>query len=120
MPYENALERLREILGLGSKTVEDLIAEIGLDMDVFPTSEQLCSWVGVSLGNNESAGKKSGRTTHGNKQAKSTLMEASWAATCTKGTFYKARYHRLVARRGKKRATVVVAHSADYETDINR
>lgn len=58
MPYENALERLREIPGLGSKTVEDLIAEIGLDMEVFPTSEQLCSWVGVSPGNNESAGKK--------------------------------------------------------------
>ena len=58
LPYENALDRLREIPGLGSKTVEDLIAEIGLDMEVFPTSEQLCSWVGVSPGNNESAGKK--------------------------------------------------------------
>ncbi len=38
-------------------------------------------------------------------------MEASWAATRTKGTFYKARYHRLAARRGKKRAAVAVAHS---------
>jgi hypothetical protein len=55
--------------------------------------------------------KKSGRTTHGNKQAKSTLMEASWAATRTKGTFYKARYHRIAALRGKKRAAVAVAHS---------
>lgn len=56
--YENALERLREIPGLSRKTVEDLIAEIGLDMEVFPTAEHLCSWVGVSPGNNESAGKK--------------------------------------------------------------
>lgn len=38
-------------------------------------------------------------------------MEASWAATRTKGTFYKAGYHRLAARRGKKRAAVAVAHS---------
>jgi hypothetical protein len=38
-------------------------------------------------------------------------MEASWAATRTKGTFYKARYHRIAARRGKKRAAVAVAHS---------
>jgi hypothetical protein len=38
-------------------------------------------------------------------------MEASWAATRTRGTFYKARYHRLAARRGKKRAAVAVAHS---------
>lgn len=110
-PYENALERFREIPGLSRETVEDLIAEIGLDMDVFPTEQHLCSRVGVSPGNNESAGKKSGRTTHGNKQAKSTLTEAAWAASRTKGTFYKARYHRLAARRGKKRAIIAVAHS---------
>jgi transposase len=57
-PYENALERLREIPGLNRKSVEDLIAEIGLDMDVFPNENHLSSWVGVSPGNNESAGKK--------------------------------------------------------------
>jgi len=74
-PYENALERLWEIPGLSRKTVEDLIAETGLDMDVFPTEQHLCSRVGVSPGNNESAGKKSGRTTHGNKQRKSILTE---------------------------------------------
>ena len=111
-PYENVLELLREIPGLSHKTVEDLIAEIGLDMEVFPSEKHLASWVGVSPGNNESAGKKkSGRTTHGNKQAKTTLTEAAWAATRTKDTFYHARYHRLAARRGKKRAIVAVAHS---------
>lgn len=52
------MERLREIPGLSRKTVEDLIAEIGLDMSVFPTENHLSSWVGVSPGNNESAGKK--------------------------------------------------------------
>ena len=55
--------------------------------------------------------KKSGRTTHGNKQAKSTLMEASWAASRTKNTFYNARYLRLAARRSKNRAAMAVAHS---------
>lgn len=111
-PYENVLELLREIPGLGHKTVEDLIAEIGLDMNAFPSEKHLASWVGVSPGNNESAGKKkSGRTTHGNKQAKTTLVEAAWSASRTKDTFYHARYHRLAARRGKKRAVVAVAHS---------
>lgn len=57
-PYEKTLEHLREIPGLSYKTVEDLIAEIGLDMNVFPNEQHLCSWVGVSPGNNESAGKK--------------------------------------------------------------
>ena len=57
-PNEKTLEHLREIQGLSHKTVEDLIAEIGLDMNVFPNEQHLCSWVGVSPGNNESAGKK--------------------------------------------------------------
>ena len=111
-PYENALELLKQIPGLSNKTVEDLVAETGLDMNVFPNEKHLCSWVGVSPGNNESAGKKkNGRTTHGNKQAKTTLTEAAWAAKNTKGSFYKARYHRIAARRGKKRAIIAVAHS---------
>lgn len=39
------------------------------------------------------------------------MVEVAWAASRTKGTFYKARYHRLAARRGKKKAIVAVAHS---------
>lgn len=112
LPYENVLERLREIPGLSDKSVEDLVAEIGLDMSVFPSEKHLASWVGLSPGNNESAGKKkSGRTTHGNKHAKSILTECALAASRTKNTFYSARYHRLAGRRGKKRAAIAVAHS---------
>lgn len=58
LEYENAIEALRGIPGLNTKTVEDLIAEIGLDMSVFPTEKHLASWAGMSPGNNESAGKK--------------------------------------------------------------
>lgn len=39
------------------------------------------------------------------------MVEVAWAASRSKGTFYKARYHRLAARRGKKKAIVAVAHS---------
>ncbi len=80
--YDNVLENLRTIPGLSKKTVEDLVAEIGLDMGTFPTEKHLASWPGMCPGNNESAGKKkSGRTTHGNKQVKAVLTEAAWAAT---------------------------------------
>ncbi|MDD2426428.1 MAG: IS110 family transposase [Bacteroidales bacterium] len=58
LEYENAIDALRGIPGLNTKTVEDLIAEIGLDMTVFPTEKHLSSWAGMSPGNNESAGKK--------------------------------------------------------------
>ena len=57
-PYENILELLKGIPGLSTKTVEDLVAEIGLDMEVFPSEKHLASWAGFAPGNNESAGKK--------------------------------------------------------------
>lgn len=80
-------------------------------MGVFPTEKHLASWTGMCPENNESAGNKSGGITHGNKQVKSVITEAAWAATRTKNTFYSARYHRLTARRGKKRALIAVEHS---------
>jgi len=42
---------------------------------------------------------------------KAVLTEVAWAATRTKNTYYSARYHRLAARRGKKRALIAVGHS---------
>lgn len=57
-PYDNILQLLKEVPGIGTKGAEDLVAEIGLDMEVFPTEKHLASWVGMSPGNNESAGKK--------------------------------------------------------------
>ena len=110
--YENAIELLKEIPGFSTKVVEDLVAEIGLDMSHFPSEKHLASWAGVCPGNNESAGKKkSGRITHGNKQVKAVITEAAWAATRTKNTFFSERYHRIAARRGKKRALIAVGHS---------
>ena len=81
-------------------------------MTVFPSDAHLASWAGLCPGNNESAGKQqSGRTPKGNRWLRRTLTEAAWAASRTKGSYFKAQYHRLVPRRGKKRAIVAVAHS---------
>lgn len=57
-PYDNVLELLKKVPGISSKSVEDLVAEIGLDMSMFPSEKNLASWAGMSPGNNESAGKK--------------------------------------------------------------
>ena len=54
--------------------------------------------------------KKNCRITHGNKALKSTLTESAWAASRTKGTYLKAKYHSLIGRRGKKRALIAVGH----------
>jgi transposase len=71
----------------------------------FPTSDDLASWAGFAPGNYQSGGKRySGRTPKGNRPIGSALNQAAWAAARTKGTFLKARYHRLAARLGKKQA----------------
>lgn len=110
--YHDAIDRLCEKPGIQNRVCEDLIAEIGLDMSNFSTSAHLCSWTGMCPGNNESAGKKkSGRTNHGDKQVKGTLVEAAWAASRAKGTFFMERFNRLAPRKGNKKALIAVGHS---------
>lgn len=111
-PFDQALQTLETIPGMGPKLAQAIVAEIGFDMTQFPTHKHLASWAKVCPGNNESAGKrKSGRTGKANKYLRSALVEAAHAASHTKGTYLSAQYHRLAARRGKKRAAMAVAHS---------
>lgn len=70
-PYADAIARISEIPGMGETSAKELLAEIGVDMSVFPTDAHLASWAGVCPGNNESAGKKKARTrTTGTKRRK--------------------------------------------------
>lgn len=109
---EATLARLDAIPGVNRHTIENVIAEIGTDMDQFPTAGHLSSWAGVSPGNEESAGKRQrSRTTHGNAWLRRALCEASWAASRKKDSYFQAQHRRLAARRGKKRATMAVGHA---------
>jgi transposase len=111
-PCEDEMERLATIPGIGRRTAEVLIAEIGTDMSRFPTPAHLASWAGMCPGNDESAGKRrSGKTRKGSPWLRSTLIEAARAAGRSKGTYLAAQYHRLAARRGSKRAAVAVGHT---------
>jgi transposase len=111
-PFEEALERIDGIPGMGRRTAEDFLAEIGVDVGRFPTAAPQASWAKLCPGNNESAGKrKTGKTGHGNPWLRDTLVEAAWGATRTRDTYLAAQYHRLAARRGAKRAIMAVAHS---------
>lgn len=110
--YEDAIKKIDELSGIGKRSAEVIVAEMGIDMSRFPTEAHLASWVGLCPGNNESAGKrKSGKTTKGNKYLKSTLIQCAKSAHKDKESFFYAQYQRLVVRRGANRATVAVAHS---------
>lgn len=111
-PFEEDMERMDGIHGVGRRAAEEVLAEIGVDMSRFPTAAHLASWVRLCPGNNESAGKrKSGSTGHGNPWLRSILVQVAWAAARTRGTYLSALYHRLAARRGSKRAIIAVAHA---------
>jgi transposase len=134
-----AVQALDAIPGIGVVSAEQIIAETGTDMSHFRNQHAFSKWTGTAPGNNESAGKrKSGRTSHGNKTLKSTLTQCAKSAQKVKASYFSAQYSRLVAHRGKNRATMAVAHSiaiaiffvlsgaefkdlgADYYTQFNR
>jgi transposase len=111
-PFEAELGRLMTIPGVAHRVAEVILAEIGMEMDRFPTAGHLSSWAGLACGNNESAGKRrSGRTPPGDRWLKTALVQAAWAAFRAKGTHLSKKFHRIAGSRGKKRAAVSVAHT---------
>ncbi len=110
--YEKNKKKLEKIPGIGKRSSEIILAEIGQDMNRFPTAGHISSWSGVCPGNNESAGKRrSGKTRKGNKILKSALVECAQSAVQHKSSFFYAQYQRISMRRGKKRALLAVAHT---------
>ncbi|HEV7235592.1 MAG TPA: IS110 family transposase [Ktedonobacteraceae bacterium] len=114
-PFQWALDLLVTIRGVGQRTAEVIIAEIGVDMERFPTSRHLASWAGMCPGNHESAGKrKSGRTRKGNVWLRTALVEAAQAAGRCKGSkesYLSAQYRRIARSGGSNKAAVAVGHS---------
>lgn len=111
-PYATLLARLDEISGVGRRTAEIILAEVGPCVEKWPTSGHLASWACVCPGNHESGGKRySGKRRKGQKWLVSALVEAAHAASRTRDTYLSAQFHRLRARKGAKRAAVAVAHS---------
>jgi transposase len=111
-PYAPALENLQTIPGVSQRVAETVLAEIGPQMEQFPTAAHLSSWAGICSGNDESAGKRrSGRTTKGSRWLRGMLVQSAWAASHTKDTYLAAQYRRLARRKGRKRALVAVAHT---------
>ncbi len=107
-----SLELLDSIPGVSRRTAEVLLAEVGGDVQRFPTANHLASWAGMCPGNHESAGKRlSGRTRKGSPWLRQALVEAAHGAARSKQTYLGAQYRRLAARRGKKKAAIAVGHT---------
>lgn len=109
---QQSVALLTTIPGVSKLTAVKVLAETGTKVEeTFGSTKRLAKWSGICPGNNESGGKKlSGRTTHGNKYLKSILVEAAWAATRTKGTYLRAKYDRMAASKGRKKALLIIGH----------
>ncbi|EAX46806.1 transposase IS116/IS110/IS902 family protein [Thermosinus carboxydivorans Nor1] len=110
--FKEALELIDTIPGIGKRIAQVILAEIGLDMSRFPSDKHIAAWSGLAPGNNESAGKRrSGKAKPGNPQLRSQLVQAAHTIARMKNCYLSSLYHRIAARRGKKRAAVAVAHA---------
>src|SRR5205085_4799207 len=111
-PFALVVELLCSITGIQQRGAESVIAEIGVDMRVFPTEKHLASWAGQCPGNDQSAGRRrSGKTRKGSKWLDYTLEEAAMAAIRVKNSYLAAQYQRLRPRRGHKKALGAVKHT---------
>ncbi len=109
--HRDVIQVVDTIPGVGRRTAETIVAEMGTDMDRFATPGHLASWAGVSPGNKRSADRsKRSPVKKGNNSLQSALVEAARAASRTK-TYLGAQYHRLARRIGANKAAMAVAHS---------
>ena len=103
--YKKEIDLLDSIPGIDKDSAKAIIAEIGIDMNQFPTVKNLTSWAGMSPGNNESAGvKKNGKSTKGDKALRATLNECAWSCIRSKKNRISATYWRFVKRMGPSKA----------------
>jgi transposase len=110
-PFAAAEARLKTIPGVGQQAAEVILAEIGPDLDRFPSAAHLCSWAGMCPGNHQGGGKRlRSRMRKGDRWLRAVLVQVAWAAVRQKGTLFGAQYRRWVKRMGQKKALVAVAH----------
>jgi len=111
-PYLRQIQQLDAVHGTGIISAQDVIAEIGTDMTIFPTASHLVSWAKWCPQVSQSGGKRKGTnaTGRGNPYLSAALGEISINAGRTQ-SFLGAKYRRLVKRMPKKKALVATGNS---------
>ena len=110
-PFAEQIALLDTVPGIDRALASELIAEIGTDMRAWPSAAHFAAWTGTCPGNRESAGvRRRARSREGNPYGKFILLRAAVSASRTVTSYLAARYRRLAARRGPRRALVALAH----------
>ena len=102
---------LLAIPGLNASTVQTIIAEVGPNLEAFPTEKEFCSWLGLAPHNDISGGKRlRSRTLKTHNRAGQAFRMAAHAAAKTPRSVFGAFYRRMKGRLGAKQALVATAH----------
>jgi transposase len=98
------------IPGIDETSAAAILAELGIDMSLFPSSKHLTAWAGLAPGSEESAGKaKAAPARKGNKYLRTSMVQSAWGATRTKDCHWRQVFLRLRSRLGPKKAIVAIA-----------
>jgi transposase len=108
-PEKEARAVLKTIPGVGTVTVDVVIAEVG-DVTRFRNSKQVVAYAGLAPGYRESAGKRKslGITKKGSPRLRWALVEAAWRLI-RQSPKWGRRFDGLAGRIGRKRAIVALA-----------
>jgi len=109
--YQDAVQRLAEVPGLGVDSAQQIVAEVGAKAATFASAKNLVSWVGACPGEEETAGvNRSKRSPKGNRQMRRILNQAANAAVKHKGSIFEIVYRRLVLRLGHNKTIGAITH----------
>jgi transposase len=110
-PYQDQVERLAEVPGLGVDSAQQIMAQVGATAATFPSDKDLSSWVGACPGDDETAGvSRSHRSPKGNRPMRRILNQAANAAVKHKGGIFEVLYRRHVPRLGHNQTIGVIGH----------
>lgn len=108
---QDAVIRVAEIPGFGADSAQQIIAEVGVEAETFPTAGQFTSWAGLCPGSEESAEQnRSSRSAKGNRFVRRILTQAAQSAVKKKGSHFQALFHRFLTKLGYKGAIWAIAH----------
>jgi transposase len=110
-PHQDAVRPLAEVPGFGVDSAGHVIAEVGPQAATFASAPELCSWVGVTPGREQSAEvSKSNRSPKGNRMMRRVLTQVANATVKSKGSVFEIAYRKIVGRLGHNKAIWAIAH----------
>ncbi len=111
MPFQDAVQRLTAIPGIGPGGAERIVVTLGPSASTFPSGRALACWLGVCPGVEQSGGtQRSAPPPRGNQQLRGVLWQMAWAAVHTKGSYFQSRFQSLVPKHGAKKAISIIVH----------